>query len=260
MPVATTHRATLSLLRLELPGAEPVLAGVLLLDPSTDRLYTRLRRDWDQVAPDEAEVLGLIEADIQAKSIEFGGGRLLEHLEESLSNAVMISEAREVVVEDFDRALGRLYRENVHTPVQAHKTHIPRYSLAVAAGKFLENQEVKEDGWEEAPRGLRVTPEMFVARIQGRSMEPLIPDGSLCIFRRGVAGSREGKLVLVEAMGANDRYTVKRYHSEKSQREDGSWGHDRIQLKALNPEFESWDLDAEEDRYRILAEFVRVLD
>jgi hypothetical protein len=27
----------------------------------------------------------------------------------------------------------------------------------------------------------------------------------------------------------------------------------------LNPAFEGWDLDPEEDRYRILAEFVEVL-
>jgi SOS-response transcriptional repressor LexA len=262
MPVATTHRAKLSLIRLEIPGKEPVAAGVLLLDPSTDKLYVRFRRDWDQVAPEEAAVLDLIEADIQAKSIEFGGASLVAHLEDALSNVVTISDAREVIVEDFARALGRLYRENVQTNIQPHKTHIPRYSLAVAAGKFLENQEVTEEGWEEAPPGLRVTPDMFVARIQGRSMEPLIPDGSLCVFRRGVVGSRQGKLVLVEAMGrgTNDRYTVKRYRSEKSEAEDGTWTHESIKLEALNPEFESWFLDPQEDRYRILAEFVRLMD
>jgi len=262
MPVATTHRAKLSVIRLEMPGAEPVPAGVLLLDPSTDRLYVRFRRDWDQVAPEQAEVLDLIEGDMQSKSIEFGGASLVAHLEDSLSNVVTISIAREVMVEDFDRALGRLYRENVQTNVQPLKTHLPRYSLAVAAGKFLENQEVTEEGWEEAPPGLRVSAGMFVARIQGRSMEPLIPDGSQCVFRRGVTGSRQGKLVLVEALGGgtNDRYTVKRYYSEKKQLEDGTWAHESIKLEALNPEFESWYLDPQEDRYRILAEFVRVLD
>ncbi len=39
---------------------------------------------------------------------------------------------------------------------------------------------------------------MFVAEIAGHSMQPTIPDGSLCVFRYGVAGSREGRLVLVE--------------------------------------------------------------
>ena len=262
MSVATTHRASLSLLQLELPGSQPVHAGVVLLDPVSDRLYLRMRRDWDDIAPEEAEVLELLEEDLAAKSAELGGARLMEYLEGSLSNTLTITDPREVMVEDFDRAVARLYREHVPTNVHKYVTHLPRYSLAVAAGKFLENQEVAEEGWEEAPPGLRVTPAMFVAHIQGRSMEPLIPDGSLCVFRREVVGSRQGNLVLVESLGHgdNDRYTVKRYLSKKVQREDGTWAHERIRLEALNPEFESWDMDPEEDRYHILAEFVRVLD
>jgi len=93
-------------------------------------------------------------------------------------------------------------------------------------------------------------------------MEPRIPDGSLCVFRQGVTGSRQGRLVLVEQLGggANDRYTVKRYASRKTQREDGSWSHEKITLEPLNPEFEAWTLDPEEEKFRIVAEFVRVLD
>ena len=148
------------------------------------------------------------------------------------------------------------------TTVRPFVTHLPRYSLSVAAGKFLENHEVETEGWEEAPAGLHPTPAMFVAPIVGRSMEPRIPDGSLCVFRAGVVGSREDRLVLVEYLGggANDRHTVKRYKSLKRQRPDGTWEHETIRLEALNPEFESWDLSPEEDRFRIVAEFVQVLD
>ena len=76
---------------------------------------------------------------------------------------------------------------------------------------------------------------MFIARIVGRSMEPRIPDGSLCVFRAPVVGSREGRLVLVEALGrgSNDRYTVKRYHSEKTRPPDGSWSQALIRLEPL---------------------------
>jgi hypothetical protein len=146
--------------------------------------------------------------------------------------------------------------------VRKFVTHLPRYSLAVAAGKFLENREVEEEGWEQIPADLKLTPNMFVARIVGRSMEPRIPDGSLCVFTTPVIGSREGRLVLVEALGrgTNDRYTVKRYRSQKTRRPDGSWSHDRIRLEPLNKEFEAWDLEPEEDRYHIFAEFVRVLE
>jgi phage repressor protein C with HTH and peptisase S24 domain len=182
-----------------------------------------------------------------------------------LSNVVRISEPRDVIVGDFERALGRHYREHVRTHARPYVTHLPRYTLAVAAGKFLENQEINEEigneDWEEAPAELRLAEGMFVARIVGRSMEPRIPDGSLCVFRRFGAGSRQGKLVLVEHLGGgtNDRYTVMRYVSKKEQNTDGTWSHERIRLEALNPEFDSWDLDPEEDRYRVLAEFVQVL-
>jgi phage repressor protein C with HTH and peptisase S24 domain len=91
-------------------------------------------------------------------------------------------------------------------------------------------------------------------------MEPEIPNGSVCLFRYSVAGSRQGRLVLVEELGrgANDRYTVKRYRSIKS-RQGESWGHDKIILEPLNPEHQAFELNPEEERYRIIAEFVRVL-
>jgi len=245
----------------ELPSQGAVNAGMLLEDPSSDRLWVRVRRDWQDLAPEEAEILSEIEGDLIAKSQEMGAKRLLASIEDSWSNTVRIGEWREVMVEDFERALGRLYRERVQSNVRPFVTHLPRYSLAAAAGPFLENREVEAEGWEEAPADLRLTPEMFVAHIQGRSMEPRIPDGSLCVFRRGVAGSRQGRLVLVERLGGgvNDRYTIKRYRSEKRQTEQG-WSHERIVLEPLNPEFEAWDLDPEEDRFRIIGEFVRVLD
>jgi phage repressor protein C with HTH and peptisase S24 domain len=262
MSVLTTQNAKYMIITLELPGADRVSAGVLLEDPATDRLWVRLRRDWDQFAPEEAEVLAAIEYDLTAKAQELGAKELLAYLEDTLSNVLRIADRCEILVDDFERALARLYRETVHSTVRPFVTHLPRYSLAVAAGKFLENQEVEEEGWEEAPSDLRLTEELFVAKIVGRSMEPKIPDGSLCVFRQGVTGSRQGRLVLVERLGggANDRYTVKLYASEKAEREGGTWSHEKITLLPLNPEFESWTLDPEEERFRIVAEFVRVLD
>ncbi|MEP7351990.1 MAG: S24 family peptidase [Acidobacteriota bacterium] len=262
--VAATHTAKLYILKLAL-GSE-VNAGVLLEDPATGTLHVRLRRDWETILPEdaqeEAEVLAELEFDLEGKAAELGSVRLMAYLQDSLSNSIQISEPREVIVEDFARALTRQYRQHVQSTPLPFRTHLPKYSLAVAAGRFLENHEVTEDGWEEAPNGLRLTEDMFVARIAGRSMEPRIPDGSLCVFRSGVTGSRQGRLVLVEQLGggANDRYTVKKYYSEKSKNPDGTWGHQRIRLEALNPEFDSWDLDPEEDRFRIVAEFVEVLE
>lgn len=262
MSVLTTQHARYMIITLELPGTGPISAGVLLEDPATDRLWVRLRRDWEEFAPEEAEVLSAMEYDLTAKARELGAKELLKYLEDTLSNILLVTTRHEILIDDFERALARLYRENVQSTVRPFVTHLPRYSLAVAAGKFLENQQVEEEGWEEAPSDLRLTRELFVARIVGRSMEPKIPDGSLCVFRQGVTGSRQGRLVLVERLGggANDRYTVKRYASDKIQLADGTWSHERILLMPVNPEFESWTLDPEEDRFRIVAEFVRVLD
>ena len=262
--VASTGAGRYSLLTVELPGQDAVTAGVLLEDPATDRVHIRLRRDWGLFAAEEAEVLSLLEDDLRSKAEAKGAKEFFAQMEDTLSNAVRVSDRREAMVEDFPRALGRLYREHVRSESQPFVTHLPRYSLAVAAGSFLENRTVEEEAWDEAPPGLRLTPEMFVARVVGRSMEPTIPDGSLCVFRQGVTGSRQGRLVLVEALegGGSDRYTVKRYNSEKVQNDSaesdsGEWSHRRIRLEPLNPQFEAWDLELEEERYRILAEFVQ---
>jgi SOS-response transcriptional repressor LexA len=262
MSIVETQPGRLSILEVEKPGGDVIPVGVLLIDPAQDKLYVRVRRDWDGVLPEEADVLEAMEKGLTDLAAEVGAGALLAHLQDTLSNTLRMTEPGDVMVENFDRALARLYRRHVPSTVRSFVTHLPRYSLAVAAGKFLDNQEVEAEDWVETPEDLKLLPGMFVGRVAGRSMEPRIPDGSMCVFRAPVAGSREGRLVLVEALGRgnNDRYTVKRYRSEKGQLPSGEWSHDRIRLEPLNPEFEAWDLDRDEDRYRIVAEFVRVLE
>ena len=61
MSAAQTHAARYSLLTVEFPGQVPVAAGILLEDPATDRLHIRLRRDWDDIAAEESEVLSALE-------------------------------------------------------------------------------------------------------------------------------------------------------------------------------------------------------
>jgi phage repressor protein C with HTH and peptisase S24 domain len=235
--------------------------GVLLEDPETDSLRLRFRRDLESLAPlvmnDEAlEVLSALADDLAQKAQELGAGKLFEYLEGTLSGAIRVTDREEVLVSDFDRALNRLYLENVQSNVLEFRTHLPRYSLKAAAGKFLENQEVTQDSWIEAPEDLRLGPDMFVAEIAGHSMEPRIPDGSLCVFRYGVVGSRIGRLVLALERGAagDDRYAVKRYHRDPTKSER------MITLQSLNHAYPDWNLDPDEEKYRILAEFVRVLD
>src|SRR5581483_7755332 len=252
-----------SLVSVEIPGRPPESIGVLLRDPATDTLYLKFRRDWPEFAEDEdIEVLEALADDFAARSREEGAEALLRRLEDTLSNSIRISDREPVAVEDFDRAVMRLYRRHVQPKVLPFRTHLPLYTLRVAAGKFLDNDEVHEEDWREAPEDLRLTPDMFLARIAGHSMEPLIPDGSMCVFRAGVQGSRDGRLVLVENLettGTN-RYTVKRYRSVKERSPEGEWRHTRIRLESLNPDYPSWDLEPDEEKFRIVAEFERVLE
>ena len=117
------------------------------------------------------------------------------------------------------------------------------------------------ESWHRAPSGLRLTEDLFAAWVVGRSMEPLIPDGSLCVFRANVRGTRQGKRLLIEKFDETDfaaRYTVKRYTSVKvSGADEDEWAHETIRLEPLNPEFEAFDLAP--DAFRVVAEFVEVL-
>src|SRR6202035_392780 len=242
-----TRAGRYSIVQAEIPGRGLVNVGVLLQDPQSDALHLRFRRDMDSLVDEEdLEVLQALSEDLTRKSDELGAEKLFEYLEGTLSASLRVTDREEVLVEDFARALDRLYRQHVPSNVLEFRTHLPRYSLRAAAGRFLDNEEIVEEGWVETPEDLRLTADMFIAQIAGHSMEPLIPDGSLCVFRAGVTGSRGGRLVLAEDRQAN-AYAVKRYSSEKAPTEEG-WRHKWIRLESLNPEGPSWDLDPDEEK------------
>ena len=139
---------------------------------------------------------------------------LLESLEDSLSGFFRISDRTAIVYSDAQATVDRLFDEYVDSQVRPFITHLPVFGLRAAATKFGEGMDVEQDGWVRAPEGLRLQEGMFVAHVVGRSMEPLIPDGSLCIFRAGVAGSRSNRYLLIEKFDETDfaaRYTVKQY-------------------------------------------------
>ena len=145
-------------------------------------------------------------------------------------------------------------------------TCVPLVPLKVAAGGFSGPQFV-DDGSVEwvaigSPRRLRKG--MFVAQVVGKSMEPAIPDGAWCLFRTAVEGTRQGVVVLVQLRDGIDpetgqRYTVKRYRSEKV-REGDSWRHVQITLEPVNPDYEPIVLTgADEGELQVIAELVEVL-
>jgi SOS-response transcriptional repressor LexA len=248
----STARGEFVLVEAAVPGLPPETVGVLLLDAEANQLHVRFRRDWSELFgdPEDVEYFSALEDDLREKSSQFGAGALLGWMEDTLSNAVRVSDRDSVLVESWELSLERLYKRHVTPRVLPFRTHLPLYSARAAAGKFGEAMEVEPEGWVEAPPGLRLSEDMFVAHVTGRSMEPKIPDGSECIFKANPAGSRTGRLVLVENFGeaGENRYTIKRYRR----------AGDKVILEPLNPEFPAWELDPE-GRIRVLAEFVEVL-
>ena len=106
---------------------------------------------------------------------------------------------------------------------------------------------------------------MFAGRVVGRSMEPVIPDGSLCLFRGSVAGSRQNKRLLIQRMGVTDstaEFTVKKYTSKKVHSGEDEWQNVSILLTPLNPEFEAMKFGPEDEKrqFRVIAEFIQVLE
>ena len=227
--------------------------GVLLIENGAISEF-RLRSDWTGF--EDMEYLEALAEDFDLKLRELGGRAFLEWMEETLSGFLVISDrepARGLSLDD-------LYEEHVDARVRPYETHLPVYSLRAAATKFGEDSSVDVEEWKRVS-GLRLSEGMFIAHVVGRSMEPLIPDGSLCVFRAPVVGSRQSKKLLIEQFGASSdsaRYTIKRYTSTKIYNEDGTWAHDQIRLEPLNKEFEAFNLHP--DEFRVIAEFVKVLE
>ena len=56
------------------------------------------------------------------------------------------------------------------------------------------------------------------------------------------------------------RYTVKRYHSEKAGDADGGWRHVSVTLKPLNPDYEPLVVAVEDEAdIQVIAEVAEVL-
>jgi hypothetical protein len=263
--------ASWSMLEIARPGHSPEPLGILLTDDETGAFYLRLRDEtvFDELEEPDSDYLAALASDLEAKAKEIGGGALLNSLEDSLSNFLRIGGRTAIAYAgDPRRTVNRLFDEHVDSEVRRFVTHLPLYGLRAAATKFGEDfdpAEVSEpDAWVRAPRGLGLGEGMFVAQVVGRSMEPLIPDGSYCVFRGPVTGSRQGKRLLIEQTGGPgggdgaNRYTVKRYTSSKKINPDGTWEHTEIRLEPLNPDFEAFVLGPGD--FQVIGEFVQVLE
>jgi len=151
---------------------------------------------------------------------------------------------------------------------EKYRSCLPFYDLAIAAGGFITGDAPEPSGWVDVSRFSKrrtLRPGMFLAQVVGRSMQPTIPDGAVCLFSTPVTGSRQGRIVLVQRRGLEDpetggNYTVKRYHSVKSTDLD-TWRHEQIELRPDNPEFQVISFQNDDvTELRVIAEMLEVLD
>jgi len=96
-------------------------------------------------------------------------------------------------------------------------------------------------------------------------MEPLIPNGSLCLFRRNVAGTRQGRVVLVQDRHILDpdtggSVTIKRYRRVTDVTDAQSRETVVIHLVPENPDYQPIVLaGVPEGELAVVAEFLEVL-
>jgi SOS-response transcriptional repressor LexA len=264
--IASRRRGHWSLLEIARPGQGPVPYGILLAGADSDDWAMRLR-DADFFLKDgfgeldetEVDVLTELGSDLQLKARQMGGVQLLDSLEDSVSHFVRVSDRAPIAYSHAAAAVDSLFDEHVGGEIRRYITHIPLYDLRAAATRFGEGMDAREESWVRAPENLRLSSGMFAAHVVGRSMQPLIPDGSVCIFRAPVTGSRRGRNLLIEKFDETDfaaRYTVKRY-ARAGRLVESADREAPIRLEPLNPDFEAFDLTS--DQFRVVAEFVQVL-
>lgn len=142
---------------------------------------------------------------------------------------------------------------------------IPFYEFYAAAGSFSEMQETKKYTLIEGPENSS-TNNYFACRIVGESMNRVIPNGSLCLFKKYTGGSRNGKIVLIENLDKldpdfNSAFTIKTYSSVKSVN-DETWGHESIVLRPNSFDKSYQNIIVTEQNapnMRIVGEFVKIL-
>jgi SOS-response transcriptional repressor LexA len=145
-------------------------------------------------------------------------------------------------------------------PMRASK-RVPLVSVRAAAGAFSEPEAVEPAGYLHAPTRRAIKPGMLALPVSGRSMEPLIRDGSICLFRPMEGRDPDGKVVLLQLRDARDpenggRYTVKRFKVlARSGRRIT-----RVRLEPINKAFAPMTMTEDPDReLKVLGEFLEVL-
>jgi hypothetical protein len=143
---------------------------------------------------------------------------------------------------------------------------IPLYNFYAAAGSFSELQSEKDFTLIEGPEDSSNN-NYFACRIIGESMNRVIPNGSICLFKTYAGGSRNGKILLIENKDIQDpdfnsAFTIKTYSSEKIVTSE-NWEHTNIVLRPNSIDSSYQDIIINEENaaeMRVVGEFVKILN
>lgn len=150
-------------------------------------------------------------------------------------------------------------------PDARFKTHLPVFSLEAACGVFGDGADVSCKGWVKVGLGRDFDDSYFVSQVFGHSMEPKIPDKSLCVFRKYQGGTRQNLIVLAQHRGVEDHetggaYSVKKYVREEKGDLVEMDRHDKITLVPLNKGYSTIVIhENKADDFKIIAEFIAVI-
>lgn len=141
---------------------------------------------------------------------------------------------------------------------------IPLYDFYAAAGSFSEMQT--ENNYRLIDIETEYNSDYFACEVIGESMNRRIPSGSICLFKKYVGGSRNGKIVLVENRDFqntefNSAFTIKTYSSQKNTTEEG-WSHQSIVLSpnSFDTSFKEIIIDEENGaNMNVVGEFMKIL-
>ena len=110
MYVEAQHSACLwSVLYYLATSGERTPIGIILLDSVADRLYSRMRSDWEPIEADSAFWWTEFRNQMAAEPEEAGGSALFQMLQESASNTLTVSDAQELYCADIATCLRTLY-------------------------------------------------------------------------------------------------------------------------------------------------------
>jgi transcriptional regulator with XRE-family HTH domain len=144
----------------------------------------------------------------------------------------------------------------VHTP-RAPRGGVPYVDLVAAAGQIGAGRSVRTEAWVKVDAKARLLPGAFCARVDGESMEPLVPSGSVCLFRRPAPGNRRGRVFLVQHRGAGAPEDGGAYLLKMVDRDPESETH--VLLRSLHPRHPPLRVDTRREQVDVVAEWVRVL-